>query len=280
MSGPAESTRTWLEHGGRRYAVAAARGVSLAIPLDPHGAQPSHFSAPPARAEPLAAAGFIGDTRAGGSCNCETITLVPHCNGTHTEGPGHLTDERLTLQDQALRPLYLAVLVSIAAEVAATSGETTRPTPQPGDYMITARALRPALAAIGDMTPEAVVLRTLPNDPAKCSRDWMSAPLPPYFSHEAMALLVERRVRHLLVDLPSVDRLLDEGRLAAHRVFFGMPPEGRSAATVGRPDSTITEMIFVPDALPDGLYALALQLAPWLTDAVPARPLLFPLEAE
>lgn len=279
MSHPSDRTHTWLEHAGHRYAVATARGVSLAIPLDPHGAQPAHFGAPPARAAPLAAGGFVGDTGAGGSCNCETITLVPHCNGTHTEGPGHLTDERLTLEGQALQPLYLAALVSVAAEDGASSAETTEPPPRPGDRLVTMRALAAALAASGDARPEAVVLRTLPNDPAKRTRDWMTPPMPPYFSREAMAWLVERGVRHLLVDLPSVDRLLDEGRLAAHRVFFGMPPEGRSAATVGRPDSTITEMIFVPDALADGIYALALQLAPWQTDAVPSRPLLFPLEA-
>jgi arylformamidase len=257
--------------------VDTAKGVSLAIPLDVHGPQPAHFGAPAARAEPLAGGGFVGDTRQGGSCNCEAVTLVPHCNGTHTEGPGHLTDERLSVHASALRPLYLAALISVSPEDAAESVETSAPGPQPGDRLITARVIAPALATIGAPPVEALVVRTLPNGAGKKTRDWMEPPLPPYFSREAMALLVRRGVRHLLTDLPSVDRLLDEGLLAGHRVFFGMPPGSRAVADVKRPDATITEMIYVPDALPDGCYALSLQLASWVSDAVPSRPVLFPL---
>lgn len=279
MSGSAEPARLWLEQAGRRYAVDAGRGVSLAIPLDPHGAQPAHFGAPAARAEPLAAGGFVGDTRAGGSCNCETITLVPHCNGTHTEGPGHVTRERISVHERALQALYLAALVSVTPEDAQASDDTSTPAPQAGDRMITAASLEAALAG-GPPGVKALVVRTLPNEPGKRTRDWMTPPFPPYFSREAMALLVRREICHLLTDLPSVDRLLDEGRLAGHRLFFGMPSDSVAAGDVGRPWATITEMIYVPDAVPDGLYALSLQLACWVGDAAPARPLLFPLVAE
>jgi arylformamidase len=281
MSGDA-TVSLLLQHAGRRYAVDVAGGVSLAIPLDPHGAQPTHFGAPAAHAAPLAAGGFTGDTRLGGSCNCETITLVPHCNGTHTEGPGHVTRERLSVHDRATEALQLAALVTVTAEDAAACGETSDPAPQPGDRLITARGIEAALAALdlrADARCSALVVRTLPIGVDARARDWMAPPLPPYFSLEAMALLVARGVRHLLTDLPSVDRLLDEGRLAGHRVFFGLPPGSCAAAEVGRPESTITEMICVPATLADGLYALSLQLAPWVTDATPSRPLLYPLEA-
>jgi arylformamidase len=272
------SSSIWLEHGGRRFAVDASAGLSLAIPLDLHGAQPAHFGAPPARAEPLAAGGFVGDTRTGGSCNCEAVTLVPHCNGTHTEGPGHVTRERVSVHDCALRPLYVAALVSVVGEDAGGTRESTTPAPRPGDRLITAQALGAALDYVGAGALEAVVVRTLPNTLDKLARDWMQPPLPPYFSCEAMALLVSRGVQHLLTDLPSVDRLLDEGRLTGHRVFFGLPADSRSAREVGRPGATITEMIFAPDHATDGLYALSLQLACWVGDAAPSRPLLFPLE--
>jgi len=273
----AAATRVWIEHAGRKFVVHAARGVSLAIPLDPYGEQPVHFGAPAARSAPLAAGGFVGDTRAGGSCNCEAVTVVPHCNGTHTEGPGHVTRDRLSIHDRALQPLYVAALVSVTPEDAKDSDETSMPAPQAGDRLITARALHAALAdSPGDI--EAVVVRTLPNDADKRTRDWMAPPLPPYFSREAMALLTGGGVRHLLTDLPSVDRLLDEGRLTGHRVFFGMPPGSIAATDVGRPDATITEMIYVPDALPDGRYALSLQVASWVGDAAPSRPVLYPLE--
>lgn len=277
MSVTPTPSRIWLEHADRRFAVDAAGGVSLAIPLDPHGPQPTHFGAPAARSEPLAAGGFVGDTRAGGSCNCEAVTVVPHCNGTHTEGPGHVTRERLSVHDSAMRPLYLAALVSVSGVDAADAGEYSDPAPRPGDRLITASAISSALAGIGAGPVEALVVRTLPNDPGKRARDWMAPPFPPYFSLEAMGLLVDLGVRHLLTDLPSVDRLLDEGRLAGHRVFFGMPPDGRATADVGRPGATITEMVYVPDATRDGLYALSLQLAAWVSDAAPSRPVLYPL---
>jgi kynurenine formamidase len=277
MSGTGPLPRLWMEKDGRRFRVDSAQGVSLAIPLQLNGKQPAHFGAPAARAEPLSAGGFIGDTRAGGSCNCETITLVPHCNGTHTEGPGHVTRERVSVHGSALQALYLAALVSVTPEDARGCGETSDPAPHAGDQLITARALAAVLENVDAERLDAVAVRTLPNSSEKLERDWMTPPMPPYFSREAMALLAERGVLHLLSDLPSVDRLLDDGRLAGHRVFFGLPARSDPAAAIGRPDATITEMIYAPDSLPDGLYALSLQLASWVSDAVPSRPVLFPL---
>jgi arylformamidase len=102
--------------------------------------------------------------------------------------------------------------------------------------------------------------------------------VPAYFSLEAMALVAALGVEHLLVDLPSVDRLMDEGRLAGHRVFWGLPAGCVDPARATRPGATITEMIFVPDHVPDGLYALSLQIAAWASDAAPSRPVLYPVE--
>lgn len=273
----------WLDHAGRRLRVDTDRAVSLAIPLLPDGPQPSHFGAPPARSVPLEAGGFVGDTRAGGSCNCEVVTVVPHCNGTHTEGIGHVTRARVPVHGAALAPLVPAALVSIEPVPAPGAGETADPEPLAGDVLLTARALRAALEAVaglpGDAPLPALVVRTLPNGPEKARRDWMRPPMPPYFSLEAMAFLAARGIEHLVTDLPSVDRLLDEGRLAGHRAFWGLPAGATDPALAARPGATITEMAFVPDALADGLYALSLQVAAWAGDAAPSRPVLCPLEA-
>jgi arylformamidase len=269
----------WLEHAGRRLRVATAHPVPLAIPLDPHGAQPSHFGAPRASAVALSAGAFVGDTRLGGSCNCEAVTLVAHCNGTHTEGIGHVTRQRVPVHEAALRPLVVAALVSVTAEAAHASGETADPVPQADDRLVTARALAAALDALGAAGVAAVVVRTLPNAADKRRRDWMQPPMPPYFSLEAGRLLVARGIEHLLTDLPSVDRLLDAGRLGVHRVFWGLAPGSTDADRAQRPGATITEMIYAPDDAPDGLYALSLQIAAWLSDAAPSRPVLWPLAA-
>ncbi|MEJ2514112.1 MAG: cyclase family protein [Gammaproteobacteria bacterium] len=274
---------TWMEHAGRRLRILGDRPVSLAIPLSPGGPQPGHFHAPPADATPLSAGSFVGDTRAGGSCNCETVTVVTHCNGTHTEGIGHVTLDRVPVHGAAMAPLLPAGLVTVTPEDAARSGETADPPPAEGDTMITARVLEAALCAVPDSARRALaalVVRSLPNDPEKTRRDWMAPPIPPYFSLQAMERIVALGVRHLLTDLPSVDRILDQGRLAAHRKFWGLPAGSQDAGEASRPEATITEMIFVPGDLPDGLYALSLQLAPWALDAAPSRPVLYPVEPD
>ena len=43
---------------------------------------------------------------------------------------------------------------------------------------------------------------------------------PAFFSIDAMEFLVNIGVKHLLVDTPSVDRLLDEGHLSSHNIFW------------------------------------------------------------
>ena len=262
--------------------VAAERAVDLSIPLEFDGPQPNHFGAPPARARPLAAGGFVGDTRQGGSCNCDVLELTPHCNGTHTECVGHVTGERMSVAERAREPLLDALLVSVETPAAEHCDETADPAPQPGDRLVTAAALRQAAARLArDGQPpasDALVIRTLPNDPSKRHRRYEGPALPPFLSLEAVAWIVERDVRHLLVDLPSIDRSHDEGRLAGHRAFWGLAPGATTAATAGRPEATITELIYVPDEVPDGRYGLSLQIAPFRLDAAPSRPLLFPLE--
>jgi arylformamidase len=263
-----------------RYRIDPGSAIDISIPLDFQGAQPSHFGAPPARSRPLAAGGFVGDTRRGGSCNCEILELTPHCNGTHTECIGHVTGERLFVSERAREPLVGALLLSVTPGPAETAGETADPAPRAGDRLVTAAALAQAAGRVpgsgAGAAVSALVIRTLPNDPGKRARNYGDGAVPPYLSLEAMRWIVALGVRHLLVDLPSVDRSHDQGRLAGHRVFWGLPPGGTDAAAAARPETTITELVFVADEVPDGRYALSLQLPPFLTDAAPSRPLLYP----
>jgi hypothetical protein len=271
-----------LVAGETTLRVVGERAIDLSIALDFDGPQPNHFGAAPARARPLAAGGFIGDTRRGGSCNCDVLELTPHCNGTHTECVGHVTGERLSVAERAREPLLDALLLSVATPAAERCDETADPAPLPGDRLVTAAALRRAAARVEGAGPaataDALVIRTLPNDASKRHRRYEAPALPPFLSLEAVRWIVDRGVRHLLVDLPSIDRSHDEGRLAGHRAFWGLAPGATDAATAERPGATITELIYVPDDVPDGRYGLSLQIAPFSLDAAPSRPLLFPLE--
>ena len=262
---------------GRSYEADVGKPLSLAIPLDFAGAQPSCFDAPRAAAQPLRAGGFVGDTRAGGSCNCEVVTLTPHCNGTHTECVGHVTDDRVAVSERVPGGLVLARLVTVAPEAASGSTESSDPQPSPDDRLITAVALAAACARAGEPLPSALVVRTTGEDP---HRDYRGPAPAPFLTREAAAWLVARGIDTLVLDLPSADRADDGGWLTAHRIFFGLPPGSRRAADATRPRASITELAWIGPAVPDGLYLLDLQMPPFLADAAPSRPLLFAVHPE
>lgn len=281
--------------GDRVVSIDLSNPVSLAIDLrfSAESGQPRHFGAPPASSRPFAVPGFSGSVEHGASCNCQTLTLIPHCNGTHTECVGHLTREPADACSTAPLGLLPTLLISVEPTNAGATGESTEPAPRAGDSLITKSAILESWARANAntnadtsadantgaptlFTPKALVIRTLPNSPDKQHRDYTNQ-TPPYLTREASSLLVERGIEHLVVDLPSIDRSHDEGRLTAHRIFFGLPPRSTTLSQATRPRSTVTELAFIPDATSDGTYLLELQVPALSGDAVPSRPLLYRL---
>ncbi len=264
---------------GRKWLADATRAFDLSIPLRFDGPQPAFFGAAAAQATTLEAGSFIGDVRRGGSVNCARYSLTPHCNGTHTEGVGHLTREAISIREVATDHLIPAVLISVAAEAAEATAEHSIPKPQPGDRLITRLALQAAAQSHAPVSGGALIIRTLPNDESKLSRNYDAERIPAYFSAEAMGWIVEQEIRHLVVDLPSVDRASDGGHLTAHRLFWGMPPGATTAAAATRAKATITELAYMDTKVADGIYLLNLQVAPFNADAAPSRPVIYPLAA-
>ena len=60
----------------------------------------------------------------------------------------------------------------------------------------------------------------------------------------------------------------------AHKAFWKVKDVANLNADA-RINCTITEMIFVNDAVKDGSYLLNLQIAPFENDASPSKPILF-----
>jgi arylformamidase len=236
--------------------------ADLSIPLRFDGPQPNAYGVEPATAAACEYGELIGDTRRGGSCNFERVTLIPHCNGTHTECVGHIVNERISVRDCLQDVLIPAVLLSV------------EPEPRDEDMVIGREALSRELP--GEVPAgSALIVRTLPNDESKLSRVYAGGGnMPPYFTADGMRLIVEYGFTHLLVDLPSIDRLFDEGKLSNHRKFWNVEAESREVNGATRIGSTITELIYVPNEVPDGEYLLNLQIAPFAADAAPSRPLL------
>ncbi len=295
--------RARVEVGGADWEVELDRPASLAIETGFAGEGPNAFGAPRASAHPLVVRGFNGSVAAGASCNCSTVTITPHCNGTHTECAGHLTAQPLDAIRVVPLGLVPAVLLTVTPERAGTErtgsesteserteSERTGPEPAgaerasgpfaaPEDRVITPRLLEAAWPRAGRWigSVRALVVRTRPNDEAKRRRDYTGAAAP-YLTADAARWVVERHIEHLIVDLPSVDRTADEGRLTAHRIFFGLPPGVADLARAARAHCTITELAYVPDSVADGEYLLQLQVPALAGDAVPSRPLLYAAE--
>ena len=257
---------------GREYDVDPAAAIDISIPMRFDGPQPNAYGVEHATSAACEYGSLVGDTRRGGSCNFERVTLIPHCNGTHTECVGHITDERVSVR-KCLEDVFVrAVLVSV------------EPTPASNDLVIASRGLADAVSELRvaltdvratDTIPTALIVRTLPNDGSKLSRVYDEKNMPPYLAGDAMAYIVECGFTHLLVDLPSIDRLYDNGKLANHRTFWNVEPGSHAIDERTRVNSTITELIYVPDDVPDGVYLLNLQIPAWDSDAGPSRPILF-----
>jgi arylformamidase len=254
-----------------------AAGASLARVLEFAGPQLRCFGAAPASSTPLVVGDFSGRVEHGASCNASVLSLTPHANGTHTEGIGHLTAERVDVQGVIPRRLLMATLLSIEPELAGDSADSSSPAPRADDLLLTRDAIErawPAAPAPG-LTARAAVIRTLPNEHDKFIEQ--RAATAPFLSREAVTWLVDQDIEHLVLDVPSADRSSDGGELTAHRIFFGLARGSSSIHEALRPRSTITELAFVDDAITDGWYFLSLQSPAIGGDAVPSRPVLYPL---
>jgi hypothetical protein len=269
--------------GDRRWRADLRQGVDLSVPLDFDGPQPAFFTDRRATSSPLESGGFTGRVATGASCNCATLTLAPHCHGTHTECVGHVTRDDAHLGTRTPVPPALALLVTLqpascseASATAASDAGASGPF-EVSDLRIERGMLEASAAAWLEQAWTALIVRTLPNDAAKRYRRY-SGPAPaPYFTVAAMQWVVERGVTSLVVDLPSLDRADDGGALAVHRAYWGLPAGATDARAAQRDAALVTELAYVPDTLRDGLYLLDLQVAPFVTDAAPSRPVVYPL---
>lgn len=197
---------------------------------------------------------WVGSVAEGGSVNFFDLNFNPHAHGTHTECLGHVTREKESVNQVLKRSWFVAELISVETTDIANG------------RIITATEIDKKWQYQG---VDCLIIRTLPNNHEKTKANLSNSNWP-YLDVEAAKLIRERGINHLLIDQPSVDKEEDGGALAAHKAFWHLPENPRQHAT-------ITELIFVPNNVQDGLYLLNLQTAPIENDATPSRPVLFEL---
>jgi len=244
-----------IEHQGKVYKANLLEPLDISIPLRAGSQNVNAWYSQPVRIEPVIMGDWVGDVSKGGSVNFRNVFLNPHGNGTHTECVGHISKENYSLNENLKTFFFFAELVTITPEQ------------QGSDQIITKKQLE---IYCKHTNADAIIIRTLPNKIEKITHHY-SDTNPPYLHHEAAEWLVNRGIKHLLLDLPSVDREKDDGKLLAHHAFWKYP-------TATRLDCTITELIFVPDYLTDGLYLLNIQITSLENDASPSKPVLYALK--
>ncbi|MCB0464492.1 MAG: cyclase family protein [Aequorivita sp.] len=244
--------KTTIEINNQTIRVDLSKPLDISIPLQASEENPLAWYQSEPIIKPVKMDDWTGKVSKGASVNFNNVFFNPHAHGTHTECFGHISEEFHSVNDALKTFFFIAEVISIKAEKV---GE---------DEIISEECITKAL---NGKTPEAIVIRTLPNNSTKKSKHWSDTNWP--FLHEKAALFLrEIGVEHLLIDLPSVDKEKDEGKLLAHKVFWDFPKNPRE-------DCTITEFIYVPDSIADGSYLLNLQIASFHNDASPSKPILY-----
>ena len=241
-------------HLGIEYKIDFFKPIDISMPLSTNTDATSAWYVDPMKLEPVVMGDWIGDVTKGGSVNFRNIMFNPHGNGTHTECVGHISKEFYTINKSLKRFVFVAELITVLP----TKIEN-------GDFAITRKQFETALNDIPK--PEAIVIRTLSNGSNKLHTNYSNTN-PPYILKDAIEYLNEMGVRHLLIDMPSIDKEQDGGKLEAHHAFWNYPNKVEL-------EKTITEMIYVPNEINDGTYILNLQIAPFENDASPSKPILY-----
>lgn len=243
-----------VEIDGQKYQIDLDQAIDISIPLEAGQNTVNCFYAPYMETNPVVAGDFIGSTAKGGPVNFLNVKLNPHGNGTHTECVGHIAKERYTINQTLKKFHFLSQVISVYPQKMNN-----------GDRVIQRKQLEDIL--LEEKRTEALIIRTLPNTTDKLRQNY-SGINPPYMDYEAVNFLVERGVKHLLIDLPSVDREEDGGKLLAHKAFWKYPEQIRK-------DCTISELVYLEDQIKDGIYLLNLQIASFEIDVSPSKPVLY-----
>ena len=253
----------------KNYSFDLSKPIDISIAIKNGNNNPKAFYGPDTILEAVRTDEFVGSTTEGGILNFKNIFLNPHGNGTHTECLGHITENEFTINQCLKKFHHLAQVISITPEILKN-----------GDTIISEKQMKELNF---HQEAKAIIIRTLPNREDKIVRDW-SGTNHTYIHHLAMQFLVKNGFEHFMIDSPSVDKEDDNGKLLSHKIFWGLLNEKTQAKgavkvddsySLDRKNSTITEMIYVPNEIKDDLYLLNIQIISLEMDASPSKILLF-----
>lgn len=241
-----------IQYNSRKLKIDLSQPIDISIPITNGEKNVNAWYLGAPKIQPEQFGNDIISVAEGAVVNFNTITFNPHSHGTHTETVGHITEKVYSIHKHLKQFFFLAEVITVAPE---TLND---------DMVISKKQIQ---FALGQKKRDALIIRTLPNTKAKKTRQYSNTN-PTYLLKEAAEYLKQKGIKHLLIDLPSVDKEKDNGALLAHNAFWNTDGELRL-------DATITEFIYVANKVQDGMYMLNLQIAPFNNDASPSQPILY-----
>ena len=251
--------KTTIQHNNTTYEIDLSKPNDISLPIQNNEQNPIAWYLDQPEINPVVMGDFVGSVASGkSSTNFNNILFNPHGHGTHTECLGHITKDFYSINQTLKTFFFTAELISIEPEMI------------DNDFVITKNQIEKSLNA---KTPEALIIKTLPNSNEKKHKNYSNTN-PAYLSEEAAVFIKEIGVEHLLIDLPSVDKEVDEGKLVAHKAFWNVKNVNEVNADA-RFNCTITELVFIHNEVADGSYMLNLQIASFENDASPSKPIIY-----
>ena len=244
--------KTTIQYNNKTYQIDLSQPLDISIPLVASKNNLTAWYVDAPKFEPVVGDDFVGDVNKGGSVNFRNIFFNPHGHGTHTECVGHISKEYYTINQCLTEFFFLTDVVSVL------------PKNVQEDFVITLDQIKSVWKNNG---AKAFVIRTLPNENDKLTKQYSNTN-PPFIAYDAVQFLIENGIEHLLIDTPSVDKENDGGVLKAHHMFWEYPYNTQK-------QRTITELIFVPKSISDGVYFINIQIASFENDASPSKPILY-----
>ena len=204
---------------------------------------------------PVRKGDWEGSIKNGASVNFNNIFFNPHAHITHTECCGHISIEEESINSVQKSFFFFSKLITVS------------PKKKGMDLVISEDMILEKINH--EFKYETLIIRTNPNLPTKKNTNY-SGSNPPYLTKDCILFIKKLGVKNLLIDLPSIDKEKDDGKVINHKIFFDIINGGNT--------NTITELIYVPSKVPDGDYLLNLQFMPINNDAAPSRPILFKIQ--
>ncbi|GAB1858697.1 cyclase family protein [Flavobacteriaceae bacterium MHTCC 0001] len=241
-----------IQYNSRKLQIDLSKPLDISIPMHASSSNVNAWYVGPPKIEPVKDGDWVAAVKDGACINFNNIVFNPHAHTTHTECVGHITEDVHSINKNLKAFFFLAEVITVAPE---KFGK---------DFVISKKQIQ---FALGNKKRDAVVIRTIPNTNEKLSKQYSNTNWP-YLQDDAVALLVKKGIKHVLVDIPSIDRERDNCELKGHNIFWNTNGQLRL-------DATITELIYVPNNVDDGTYFLNLQIASFENDATPSKPILY-----